>query len=49
MLIGTVRWIAGKTETTDESVPELVGGHLAQLVELDLLGEDIERDVDRAA
>lgn len=28
-------------------VPELVGGQLAQLVELDLLGEDIERNVDR--
>ena len=29
-------------------VPEFVGGQLAQLVELDLLGEDIERNVDRA-
>lgn len=28
-------------------VPELVGSHLAQLVELDFFGEDIERDVDR--
>ena len=30
-------------------VPEFVGGQLAQLVELDLLGEDIERNVDRAS
>jgi len=27
-------------------VPELVGSHLAQLIELDFFGEDIERDVD---
>lgn len=30
-------------------VPELISRHLAQLVELDLFGKDIERDVDRAA
>lgn len=30
-------------------VPELVGSHLAQLVELDFFGEDIERDIDRTA
>ena len=29
-------------------VPKLVGSHLAQLIELDFFGEDIERDVDRA-
>lgn len=28
-------------------VPEFVGSQFAQLVELDLLGEDIERNVDR--
>lgn len=34
---------------TAACVPELVGSHLAELVELDFFGEDIERDVDRAA
>lgn len=30
-------------------VPELISRQLAQLVELDLFGEDIKGDVDRAA
>lgn len=36
------RWKAGQKGHP----PELVGGHLAQLVEFDLLGEDIKRHID---
>lgn len=38
-----------ENRTAGALVPELVGSQFAQLVELDLLREDIERDVDRTA
>jgi len=51
-LFTTLIAITGLHEITENQtaalVPELVGSHLTQLVELDFFGEDIERDVDWA-